>query len=161
MPTSAPGSRVSAGRRRAGGFTLIEVVVVLTIVAISAGLITLALRDGREATLEREALRLATLLESARVEARASGVPASWVLTPDGSDAPFRFVGQPSLERLPRHWLDARVRARIVGAGGVVLGPEPILPDQRVRLQLEDRVIDVHSDGLLPFAVEPADPGAG
>jgi len=63
-PTSAPGSKPLPGRRAAvRGFTLVELLVVLLLIALASGLAGLALRDGREDQLEREAQRLAALLE--------------------------------------------------------------------------------------------------
>ncbi|HEY0817845.1 MAG TPA: prepilin-type N-terminal cleavage/methylation domain-containing protein, partial [Rhizobacter sp.] len=69
-PRSAPGNK-SAIR----GFTLIELMVVITLIAIAAGLISLSLRDPASTQLENEAARLVALLESARAESRASGIP--------------------------------------------------------------------------------------
>ena len=65
-------------RRAAGGFTLIELLVVLLIVAIASSAATLALRDNDQLRLEREAERLAAMLESARAQSRASGLPVRW-----------------------------------------------------------------------------------
>jgi len=53
-------------------------------------------------------------------------------------------------------WLDARTSAQVVGARTLLLGPDAILPAQRVLLALDDRRIEVASDGLAPFAVRPA-----
>ncbi len=145
----------------------------LAIIAVSVGLATLALRDGNATRLEREAVRLAALLEMARAEARVSGSTVRWVPGGDG-DAPgaaapgpgaegpppaFRFIGLGSIAPLPRHWLDERVVAVVPPPGFVLLGPDAILPPQRVTLQLEDQRIDIASDGLAPFAI--ASPQAG
>ncbi|HMT17930.1 MAG TPA: prepilin-type N-terminal cleavage/methylation domain-containing protein, partial [Ottowia sp.] len=56
------------------GFTLIELMVVMAIVAIGAALASLALPDSDSRTLAREGERLAALLESARAQSRAAGV---------------------------------------------------------------------------------------
>ena len=153
MPTSGPGSnrRLRLGR----GFTLIELLIVLAIIAVSVGVVTLALRDGSESRLEEEGARLSALLEMARAEARVAGVPVRWMpLSPGGDDAAqFRFVGLSEKHHLPTKWLDAATRAQVPGPGAIVLGPDAILPPQRIVLTLGDRRLELSSDGLGPFAV--------
>jgi general secretion pathway protein H len=121
---------------------------------------SLALRDPIQNQLERDATRLAALLEMARAEARASGLPVSWVPTNDAqapaADVParrFRFVGLSAKTALPTQWLDARVQGQVVGGTSLRLGPEAILPAQRVVLMLEDQRLEVTSNGIDAFAV--------
>jgi general secretion pathway protein H len=63
---------------RSAGFTLIEVLVVLAILAITAAAVTLLTPPGEAALARDEARRLAALLETAMREARASGRPIAW-----------------------------------------------------------------------------------
>lgn len=137
---------------------MIELMVVLAIVAIGVAVTSLALRDPALMQLEREAERLAALLEIGRVEARASGASAAWMpaQSSEPGTAHFRFTGLPARAGLPQRWLDGRVQARVVGAARIVLGPEAILPPQRVVLQLDAHRLEVGSDGLGAFAVLPA-----
>lgn len=180
MPISAPGSKAgnnlssgpATGARwlrarscgcRARGFTLIELLVVIAIIAVSAGLITLSLRDGNAAKLEEEGARLAALLEMARAEARVSGATVRWVPKREDTNDPdpnvqFRFVGLSAQQALPTRWLDPATRAQVVGAAVVLLGPEAILPSQRIVLRLENQRLELASDGLGPFAVTTAGP---
>jgi general secretion pathway protein H len=67
----------------------------------------------------------------------------------------FRFPGLSRLAPLPTHWMDPRVRADVPPPGFLQLGPEAILPRQRVLLRLEDQQIEISSDGLGPFEVAP------
>jgi type II secretion system protein H len=56
-------------RRFTRGFTLLEILVVVLIISIVAGLATLAIRDNPERRLETEAQRIAALLRLASQEA--------------------------------------------------------------------------------------------
>lgn len=77
--------------QRQHGFTLLELLVVISIIAVATAGTALALRDSSSGTLEREAERLAALLEAGRAQSRASGVPVRWHSVAGG----FEFVGLP------------------------------------------------------------------
>ena len=163
MPTSAPGSsphgQGRAARAARRGFTLIELMVVVALIAIASAVVSLALRDPAATRLDHEAARLVALLEAARTEARASGLPASWEPRPAQVGAEgFRFIGLPSSSELPGHWLNAGVSAEVVNARALVLGPEPLIGAQRIVLRLDDQRVTLATDGLGPFVVadEPA-----
>jgi general secretion pathway protein H len=148
--------QVSHGRRGAGcGFTLVELLVVLSLIAIASGIVALALRDPSASRLDRESVRLSALLEAGRAESRSSGVSVSFEFIAGGAGG-FRFVGTPAALALPGHWLDADMRGEIVGARALALGPEPILPPTRLRLVLGERQLLLASDGLSPFGVANA-----
>ena len=184
MPTLAPGNSTgaSARARRLGqrcgarlalrrGFTLLELLVVLAIVALSVGAVSLALRDGTATALEREAVRLAALLEMARAESRVTGTQVRWVPgnaagrssaqagqagEANAANHDFVFLGLSALQTLPTRWLDPRVTAQVLGGPVVLLGPEAILPAQRLVLSLENQRLELATDGLGPFAVATA-----
>ncbi len=120
--------------------------------ALATAGVGLALRDPGQTQLAREGERLAALLESARAQSRASGVPVRWQAVAGG----FRFDGVRA-GTLPTQWLGADTRVR--GAAVLVLGPEPLIGPQAVTLFLQDhpeRALRVASDGLRPFTAEPA-----
>ena len=144
----------AGNKHRARGFTLLELLVVLSIMALATVGVGLAMRDGTQAQLERDAERLAALLESARAQSRASGVPLRWQALPAG----FRFDGLPNTDHpLPTQWLDPSTQVR--GPGTLVLGPEPLIGPQQVILTQSthpEHALRVATDGLRPFAVDGA-----
>jgi general secretion pathway protein H len=152
-----------AAPARAGGFTLIELMVVVALIAIASAVASLALRDPASTRLEHEGARLVALLESARTEARASGLTASWEPRPEQEGAEgFRFVGLPPSSQLPTQWLVPGVTAEVPGARAVLLGPEPLIGAQRIVLHLDDQRLTVATDGLGPFIVVDSEtPAAG
>ena len=154
--------RPHAAPRAVRGFTLIELMMVVVLIAVASSIVSFALRDPASTTLEREGARLAALLEGARAEARASGIAAYWEPRTQVADAPgFRFVGLPPSDELPTAWLDARVSAEVVGARAVTLGPEPLIGAQRIVLRLREQRLTLETDGLGPFVVAPeSDPSA-
>lgn len=177
MRISARGNRTAPPRAVAAGFTLVELLVVVAIVALTAGAVTLALRDPAADRLAREAARLTALLEAARAESRATGIAVWWLpARSDQGHEGFRFVGLPGEAARHRDWLDPQVRAEVrpadadaSAAGGfgraagataaparIVLGPEAIIGAQRIVLTLGAQRLELATDGLGPFA--PAQP---
>jgi type II secretion system protein H len=66
------------------GFTLIEILVILCIVGVISVVVLLATAPGGSAQTRTEARRLATLLELALAETRATGRSIAWAPAPDG-----------------------------------------------------------------------------
>jgi general secretion pathway protein H len=164
-----PRRRAPSGRA-AAGFTLLELLVVLAIVGLASTGVGLALRDGTQGRLEREALRLGALLEAARAQSQALGVPLRWQATAAG----FRFAapGSSATEASSvTPWLDADTRVSVEGplltsvsapgrtaeeARVLLLGPDPIIPPQALTLfsaSEPQRQVQLATDGVRPFAV--------
>ena len=145
--------------QRHRGFTLLELMVVVAIVALVTAGATLALRDDSGTRLEREALRLSAMLESARAQSRTSGLPVVWRALPRG----FEFIGLPQARGSRdaataglRPWLFEGTEVLVVqppGAQTLVLGPEPLIPAQRLVLAQGERRLTLGTDGLGPFVV--------
>ena len=141
-------------KARPAGFTLIELMVVVALIAIASAMVSLAMRDPSATQLEHEGARLVALLEAARTEARAAGLTASWEPRAEQEGAEgFRFVGMPPSSQLPSAWLTPGVSAEVTGARAVVLGPEPLIGAQRIVLHLDAQRLTLATDGLGPFVV--------
>jgi general secretion pathway protein H len=147
MPTSAAGS--SARRRRAracGGFTLLEILAAVFIMALLTSLAALALPGGNDELARTEAQRLAALFDTAREQAAALSMPVAWAAGPDGYEflrpSPRGWVPLVQAPLSPRSWgwLDGtpparppaaspstwyagNVRIRVVGGGGALGAP--------------------------------------
>ncbi len=154
MPTSAAGNKppwpsaAPGGGGAQAGFTLLEVLVTLLIMALLTGLAALALPGGDEQDARTEAQRLAALFDTAREQAAALSMPVAWAAGPSGyaflRPSPRGWVAlhQPPLVARSWSWLDARlpadyrppdsastwragdVRLRVRGGGGA-LGAAP------------------------------------
>lgn len=164
-PSSWP--RQSPHRLPSAGFTLLELVVVVAIIALASAGVALTLRDSTASDLERDAQRLAAVLESGRAQSRMQGTPVLWRSTPGG----FALDGlNPPLP--PQAWLsaDTTVVAVLRKPGdtpkptldsappALSLGPEPVLEAQAVVLAARNQTsvrLQLATDGLRPFAIVP------
>ena len=90
--------------RKQCGFTLIEIMIVLVIVAVMAGLLVLGFKDSPQRRVQREATTLATLINAASDEAVMRGVELGLVI----DDTGYQFV---YFDPEKKQWQPARERA--------------------------------------------------
>jgi general secretion pathway protein H len=95
----------SVAKVEARGFTLIESLVVVAIVAVLVTVASLGLRFDSSSPLTREAERLARVLELALERAQYSGERVAWSATPGGygfwvraPGSTWRTSGEPALQ---------------------------------------------------------------
>ncbi len=136
--------------RSSRGFTLLELLIVVAIIAIGTVGVGLALRDSGQTALETQARALAAMLETARAQSRATGVPVRWRPVPGG----FVWEGLDNTgpDALPTSWKTAGIQAQ--ADTPVLLGPEPLIPAQSIRLWREEQPqfrLTVATDGVRPF----------
>lgn len=138
------------GRKPILGFTLLELLVVVAIIASATAAVSLSMRDSADTALERDALRLGAVLEAARAQSRASGVPVRWSATATG----FVLEGLPGGSQ-PQAWLTPQTSASIDKP--LWLGPEPIISPNTITLVATSRpgrVVRLVTDGVRPFAIQ-------
>lgn len=141
-------SRVLQVRCKHQGFTLIELLVVVAVIAVvSAGaVLSLPSADGRQ--LAQEATRMSVLLEAARAQSRASGLPIQLQVHDKG----FRLVGAHVPQPASGSWLYPETSAQ---PQTLRLGPEPVIAAQSLQLLGRDGTrVTVSSDGVRPFEVQ-------
>ena len=143
--------------RRAGGFTLLELMVVVAMIAITTAVVSFTIPDPSSTRLEREAARLIALLESARTQARAGAMTVRWVPQPGSDGGDYHFWGLPPALMPPLKWLASGVQAEVLGGLSIKLGPEPVIGAQSILLRMEDKQIIVSTDGLSAFEVNTGD----
>ena len=73
------------------GFTLLELLVVLLVMGLFAGLVAATARPDDRVRLRVEAERLAQLLDLAAVESRLTGKPIAWTAAATPEGAQYRF----------------------------------------------------------------------
>jgi general secretion pathway protein H len=145
--------------QRQRGLTLLELLVVLAIIAISSAGVALAMRDNAQNQLEREAQRLIAKLEAARVQSRAQGVQLMLRATASGFVIETPVVGNGFVAQSD-DWLSADMSIGMSsGIKAITLGPEPIIPPATITLskasgQTSDAKpmnLRIGTDGLQPF----------
>lgn len=135
------------------GFTLLELLIVLLIMALGSAGVALSLRQSPEQALEREAQRLIYWLEVARIQASVQGQRVQWVASPQSYT--FLVNGPTSLPKEGIPWLLSSTQVTSSNQT-LVLGPEPILSPQSIELGMQNASsirIKIGTNGLEPFAI--------
>jgi general secretion pathway protein H len=142
---------IATPRPRQAGFTLLELLIVISIIAIASVGVSLGLRDSARTALDQDAERLIALLESNRALSRTSGKAVRW----SEQLAGFRFDGTPT-GSTAQAWLRPDIRVQWDGnaSGTLLLGPEPIIEAQAITLRLQSYSLRIATDGLRPFSIQ-------
>jgi general secretion pathway protein H len=127
------------------GFTLLEMLIVVAIIAIASAALIANAWPGGAARVDTEARRLAALLETAQAEARASGQPIAWAPEPHGyaflrrgADGEWERFSEASIYRERRLDPDLEVRGEraVLMPYGVSGGVEAAIADRQSTIVL-------------------------
>ncbi len=155
-PRACSGKRLYACRPHlwTRGFTVVELLVVIVILGIVAGMVTLSVAPSEQRRLTEELDRLAALFRLAHDEARISGRVITWQASADG----YRFLisdDEPDASES-----DDPLRARTwpfevqtVDAREVVFGREPLMSPVRVEIVTPTRVVIMDIDAFGELTV--------
>lgn len=148
------------------GFTLLEMLVALTVASIMLGVVTVRLMPDEQAALRDEAERMAFLMESGGMAARASGQALAW----SGAGNEYRFwkkSRQGEWVRIEQgDMLHPRSMAGTVRIAGVelagnnaqagekiMLSPELAAPIFHIRLASGEKQLIISGNGLGAVSV--------
>jgi general secretion pathway protein H len=126
--------------RAAGGFSLLELLVVLVILAIAAGAVSMSVAPRESRLVAEESERLAALFRLAQDEARVRGRPVAWIADEHG----YRFLVGGQEPDAPGDPLRARswpFPVQRVEAPRLVFGAEPLLPPAEIRIATHEREV--------------------
>jgi len=140
---------MAALRRRRGGYTLLELLIVIAIIGIAAGVLTLSMRGNDSRRLTEEGERLAALFRMAQSEARVGGRPIRWQADLTG----YRFSSTAGQDAAPiaeelrreRRW---PFEVRRVARSELTFGREPLREPAEVEIATTGPVLRLSLDAL-------------
>jgi general secretion pathway protein H len=157
---------VTLSRRKSSGFTLVELLVVMVIIGVTLGLATLNAIPSPRQDLQKEAQRLALLLQLARDEAIVRNRLVTFEATPDSyrflvrNDASWDPITRDDLLR-QRSFKNPPLRLLLdppgTGSGNplrITFGREPVDKPFVLTLASGDNSVAIRADGVGHFTVE-------
>lgn len=152
-------------KARRSGFTLLEILVVLTIMGILLGVVSVKALPSERQNLQEEVRRLALLMAVARDEAILVNKAIALDVDNDG----YRFLRREESEWLPfkgdeqlreRSYAQGALRVTHEPASGlsgpirVIFGREPVGSPFTLSFQLNESKVQLKADGVGNFSVE-------
>ena len=134
-----------AGAQRAAGFTLIELVAVILIIAIATGLAAVTMTGGLDGMRLRSASSdIAAQLRYTRVQAIATGQRKDFTIDPHAHawEAPKNHHGKVA-KQLGIEFYGAREVQPSANEGGIAFFPDGASTGGRIRLRAKNAVSDI------------------
>jgi len=136
---------------KAAGFTLMELLVVLAIIASASVAVVLSLRDSPQTRLQAEAERVIAVLEASRADARASNTAMRWHADDKGFQVHTLPANGTALQNMA--WLHKGTQA---SPEDVLISPEPVQARSRLTLRHDSGAsLSIGTDGAAAFKVLP------
>jgi len=133
------------------GFTLLELLVVLAIIASASAAVVLSLRDSPQTRLQAEAERVIAVLEASRADARASNTAMRWHADDQGFQVHTLPADGPPVHNMA--WLHKGTQALPVE---VLISAEPVQARSRLTLSHDSGArLSIGTDGAAAFKVLP------
>jgi general secretion pathway protein H len=156
----------AAKRRRAAGFTLLELLVVLVIAGIMLGVVSLNAMPSQQQALQGEAQRIALLLQLARDEAIVRNRPIAFEIEQDRyrflirDDVSWQPLAQDDMLRereFRRPPVSVSINPAVAAETNplrIVFGREPVDKPFVMTLGADDVQVSIRADGIGHFVVE-------
>lgn len=157
----------ASGRRGVRGFTLLELLIVLVIAGITLGLVSFNALPSAQQELQKEAQRIALLMQLARDEAIVRNRPIAFEATADGyrfmvrdndSWAPIEHDDMLRPRTFERSPLNLLIVPDATGASGgplrIVFGREPVDKPFVLTLASGSSAVVIRADGIGHYVVE-------
>lgn len=136
---------------KAAGFTLLELLVVLAIIASASVAVVLSLRDSPQTRLQAEAERVIAVLEATRADARASNTAMRWRADDKGFQVHTLPAYGPPVHNMA--WLHKGTQA---SPTDMLISPEPVQARSRLNLSHNSGAsLSIATDGAAAFKVLP------
>lgn len=151
-------------RRRARGFTLLELLVVLVIAGVTLGLVSFNAMPSAQQELQNEAQRIALLLQLARDEAIVRNRPIAFEVEPERyrflvrEERTWQLIAQDDLLR-ERSFKRAPISFSLTPAAEsdplrIIFGREPVDKPFVLTFSSGAAQVAIRADGIGHFAVE-------
>jgi len=161
-------SRLQSTRpcHRAGGFTLLELLVVLVVMGIMLGMVSINAIPNKKQALLGDAQRIALLLQLAREEAIVRNRPVAFELDSEQfrfyvrGDTSWQLLNDNDLFRERSFQRSPLIITMVPNSGQttlpmkIVFGREPVDKPFNLTLAYEDASVSILADGLGHFSVE-------